>query len=54
MNCGAGHIHGSDATLLWLWCRLVAAALIQSLAWKTPYAAEAALKKQKTNENKQL
>ena len=29
--------------LLWLWCRLAAAALIQSLAWKPPYAAGAAL-----------
>ena len=32
---------------LWLWCRLVAAALIQPLAWEPPCAAGAALKRQK-------
>ena len=30
--------------LLWLWCRLAAAALIWPLAWKLPYAAGVALK----------
>ena len=35
--------------LLWLWHRLAAAALIQSLAWELPYAMGAALKRQKTN-----
>ena len=29
--------------LLWLWCRLAAAALIRPLAWELPYAASAAL-----------
>ena len=32
--------------LLWLWCRLAAAALILPLAWEFPYATGAALKKQ--------
>ena len=35
---------GLDPALLWLWCRLAATALIQSLAWEPPYAAGAALK----------
>ena len=47
----AGSIPGpaqwvKDAALLWwLWDSLAAAALIQPLAWKLPYAAGAALKK---------
>ena len=47
MNCGIGHRHGLGPVLLWLRCRLAAAALIQSLAWELPYAADAALKKEK-------
>jgi len=31
-----------DPALLWLWCRPVATAPIQLLAWEPPYAAEAA------------
>ena len=27
MSCGVGHRHGSDSTLLWLWCRQAVAAL---------------------------
>ena len=38
---------GSDLALLWLWCRLAAAAPIQPLAWEPPYAVGAALKKKK-------
>ena len=37
--------HSSDLVLLWLWCRPVATAFIQHLAWELPYAAGAALKK---------
>ena len=44
MSCGVGHRHGLDPPLLWLWCRLAAAAQIQPLAWEPPYAASAALK----------
>ena len=40
-----GHRCGSDPTLLWLWHKLVAVALIRPLAWKLPYAAGEALKK---------
>ena len=43
MSCGVGCRHGSDPTLLWLWCRLVATALIGPLAWEPPYATGAAL-----------
>ena len=38
--------------LLWLWCGLVAAALIQLLDWETPGAAGAALKRQKKKKKK--
>ena len=47
MSCGVGYRHGSDVALLWLWCRLAAAAPIQSLAWELSYALGAALKKKK-------
>ena len=51
MSCGVGCRRGSDATLLWLWCRPVAAALIGPLAWESPYdvgtAQEIAEKKKK-------
>ena len=35
--------------LLWLCCRLAAAAPIRSLAWEPPYAAGVALKGKQTN-----
>ena len=38
---------GSDPVCLWLLHRLVAAALIQPLAWEPPYAAGAAYRKNK-------
>lgn len=38
---------GSDLVLLWLWCQPAAAALIQPLAWKFPYAAGIDLRKKK-------
>ena len=47
MSCGIGHRCGSDPVLLWLWCRPEATAPIRPLAWEPPYAAGAALKKQK-------
>ena len=37
---------GSDLEL-WLWCRLAAVALISPLAWETPYAMGAAIKRKK-------
>ena len=48
MSCGVGRRHGLDPTLLWLWCRSAAAALIQPLAWELGYATGVALK----NKNK--
>ena len=51
MSCGVGHIHGSDPALLWLWRRPVATAPIRPLAWESPYASGAALKKVKRNNN---
>ena len=43
--CGVGRRLGLDPTWLWLWCRPAAVALIRPLAWETPYAVGAALKK---------
>ena len=40
-----------DLKLLWLWLWPAATALIQPLAWESPYAADAALKS-KNNNNK--
>ena len=45
MSHGVGHSHGSDPSLLWLWCRPVATAAIEALAWEPPCAVGAALKK---------
>ena len=39
-----GRRRSSDPTLLWLWCRLAAVALIRPLAWDPSSAAGAALK----------
>ena len=44
MNCGVGHRRGLDPELLWLWCRLAAAAPIQPLAWEPPHAMRVVLK----------
>ena len=45
MSCGVDGTSGLGLMLLWLWCRPAAAALIQPLAWKLPYARGEALKK---------
>ena len=37
-----------NPVLLWLWCRLVATALIRPLGWEPPCALDAALKDKKT------
>ena len=52
MSCGVGHRRSSNPALLWLWCRPAAVALIPLLAWEIPYAAGAALKRQKTKKKK--
>ena len=45
MSYGVGCRHGSDPTLLWLWCRLEATALIRLLGWEPPCATGVALEK---------
>ena len=52
MSCGAGRRGSSDPALLWLWLRLVATAPIRLSDWEPPYAACAALEKDKTKQNK--
>ena len=47
MSCGVGCRCGLDLALLWLWCRLAAAAPIRTLAWEPPYVMGAALIRQK-------
>ena len=47
MSCGVGHKRGSDPELLWLWCRLAAAAPIRPLAGEPPYAAGVSKEKAK-------
>ena len=47
MSCGAGHRCGLDLALLWLWHRSAATAPIRPRAWEPPYAAGAALEKEK-------
>ena len=51
MSCSVGYRWASDPMLLWLWCKLAAAALSQPLAWKLPYAMGAAGKKEKRKES---
>ena len=41
-----------DPALLWLWCRPTAGAPIRPIAWELPYAAGAALKKNKQTNKK--
>ena len=43
-----GHRRGSDLALLWLWRRLMATTPTGPLAWEPLYAADVALKRQKT------
>ena len=53
MSCGVGHRCSSDSTLLWLRCRLAAAAPIRPLTWEPPYAMGGALKRPKKKNLKQ-
>ena len=52
MICGVDLRHSSDLTLLWLWRRLAAVALIRPLAWEPPYAVGVALISKKKKKNK--
>ena len=54
MSCDGGHRCSSDLACLRLWCRPVAGAPIQPLAWKRPYATGAALKRPKRKKRKTL
>ena len=47
MSCSAGHRCSSDLTLLWLWQKLAATALIRPVAWEPPYAKDKKTKKKK-------
>ena len=49
VSCGTGRRRGPDPALMRLRCRPAAIALIGPLARETPYAASAALKRQKKN-----
>ena len=53
VSCGVGCRRGLDPALLWLWRRLVATALIQPLAWESPYAAGAAQEIATTTDKRQ-
>ena len=52
MTCGIGHRRGLNHTLLWLWRSAGGLAPIRLLAWQLPYAADAALKRQKRPKKK--
>ena len=52
MSCGVGRRRGLDPVLLCLWCRPGATERIGPLAWQTPYATGAALKRQKKRKKK--
>ena len=52
MSYGVAHRRDLDLALLWMWCRLVATALIRPLAWEPQYAAEAALEMEKKKKKK--
>ena len=50
VSCGVGCKYGLDPSLLWLWYRPTAVALIQPLAWEVPYTAGSALKRKRKPE----
>ena len=54
VSCGVGRRRSLDPTLLWLWCRLAAVALIRPLAWRLPYATGAAPPPKKRKKEKEM
>ena len=52
MSCGVGRRHGWGQALLWLWCRLAAAASIQPLAGEPPLCCRCSPKKTKKKKKK--
>ena len=53
LSCDVSCRHGLDLVLLWLWCRLLAAAPIQPLAWELLYATGVAPRKKKKKKMKE-
>ena len=54
LSCGvAGHKHGADPMLLWLWGRPAAVAPIGPLGCELPYAAGVALKSKKKKKERE-
>ena len=54
VSCGIGCRHSSDPPLLWLRCRPAATALIRPVPQESPYAAGAALEKDKKKRQKEI
>ena len=54
MSCDVGHRHSSDLKWLWLWCGAADTALIQPLVWDPPYAAGAAIERDKKKKKKRI
>ena len=52
VSCVVSHRCSLDPAFQWLWCRPVATALIQSLAWEPPNTVGAAIKRQKKKKKK--
>ena len=52
MSCGVGCRRSLDPVLLWLWCRPVAAAPIQPLAWQPPYCCGSGPRKRQKKKKK--
>ena len=52
VRCGVGHRLGSDLTLVWLWHRSEAIALIRPLTWEPSYAVGVAQKSRKEKKKK--
>ena len=51
VSCGVSFRCGLDPELLWLWCRLAAAAPVRPLAWELPHALKRQKRKKKKNPN---
>ena len=54
MSCRVGRRRGSDPSVLWVWCRPVATAPIQPLAWEPPHAMGAAQEMAKKQQQKSI
>ena len=52
LSCAVGHRHGSDPVLLWLWCRPVARAPIQTPSLGTFICLRSGLRNGKKTNNK--